>query len=253
MQKFGLQPAIVLTGRIPISILVTPHRFYSLGVHQWIHECCETEEAIDDEEEENRRNLELEEEIAVKRTSLSSNIWSLSYISFNIWFIVCNLRHVFFISSVNTWLTGSEVADCDFVSRWTNYFGLFQFCGVLFAPMAGAIIDILNRHFTASGYLQMDAMRTSCGISLILTSLLGIAFSIMSANAYSNPSDGTIAAMLLLEVAFRAFLYGSQANFISSLFPSTSFGFLYGLRFVNKATLFVTYKVKLSNLNCYQP
>merc|ERR1711937_830958 len=129
---------------------------------------------------------------------------SMSFISMNIWFVVVNLRHVFFISSANSWLTGlskathhsCEIDHCcemeqkehDFVSEWTNIFGIFQFFGIAFAPMAGGIIDILNRRFTRNGYLQKDAECTSCGVSLIITSVLGIAFSIMSANAHSSPN-----------------------------------------------------------------
>jgi len=176
---------------------------------------------------------------------LKDSLKSMSFISMNIWFVVVNLRHVFFISSVNSWLTGlskathqsCEIDHCcemeqkehDFVSEWTNIFGIFQFCGIAFAPMAGGIIDILNRRFTRNGYLQKDAECTSCGVSLIITSVLGIAFSMMSANAHSSPNTSVIGATLLLEVAFRAFLYGSHANFISVLYPSHSFGSLYGI------------------------
>ena len=78
---------------------------------------------------------------------------------------MCNLRHVFFISSVNTLLTGYDGADCAFVSKWTTYFGIFQFCGVLFAPLAGGIIDITNSHYTKNGFLQTDAQKNACGVS----------------------------------------------------------------------------------------
>ena len=40
-----------------------------------------------------------------------------------------------------------------------------------------------------------------------------------------------MAATLILEVIFRAFLYGCHATFISLLFPGENFGFLYGISF----------------------
>ena len=37
---------------------------------------------------------------------------------------------------------------------------------------------------------------------------------------------------LILEVVFRAFTYGVHATFITLLFPSENFGFLYGVSFL---------------------
>ena len=42
------------------------------------------------------------------------------------------------------------ISDCDFVSKWTNFFGAAQFFGFLFAPIAGAFIDGLEGYFERS-------------------------------------------------------------------------------------------------------
>ena len=60
-----------------------------------------------------------------------------------------------------------------------------------------------------------------------------------------SPNTSVIGATLLLEVAFRAFLYGSHANFISVLYPSYSFGSLYGIRWFNTDKIFY----EMSGLN----
>ena len=65
---------------------------------------------------------------------------------------------------------------------------------------------------------------TSCGLSLVVTSLIGIFFTICAI-------EEMVAAALVLEVIFRAFLYGSHASFIALLFPQENFGFLYGISF----------------------
>ena len=107
-------------------------RGYSLGIHEWL-ECCERE----DEDEPCPTIVTAEsgitEEISPEPSgpTASQTMRSMSFVSMNIWFIACNLRHVFFISSVNAWLTGLDGANCSFVSKWTNYFGFFQLSGLL--------------------------------------------------------------------------------------------------------------------------
>ena len=47
------------------------------------------------------------------------------------------------------------VLDCEFVSNYTNYFGIAQFFGFAFAPMAGLFIDGLEKYFERSiGFAQ---------------------------------------------------------------------------------------------------
>ena len=43
---------------------------------------------------------------------------------------------------------------------------------------------------------------------------------------------GHVMVTLILEVLFRAFTYGVHATFITLLFPSDNFGFLYGVSFL---------------------
>ena len=65
---------------------------------------------------------------------------------------------------------------------------------------------------------------TSCGVSLVVTTVIGIIFTLCAL-------EELVAAALILEVVFRAFLYGCHATFIALLFPSENFGFLYGISF----------------------
>ena len=40
-------------------------------------------------------------------------------------------------------------SDCAYVSKWTNIFGVAQFFGFIFAPIAGLFIDTLEKYFSA--------------------------------------------------------------------------------------------------------
>jgi len=150
---------------------------------------------------------------------------SPSFISFNIWFVACNLRHVFFVSSANAWLSRMPGSDCAFVSHWTNFFGVAQFFGFAFAPIAGLFIDTLENYLNSTiSIAQRQEYVTSCGVSLVVTTVIGIIFTLCAL-------EELVAAALILEVVFRAFLYGCHATFIALLFPSENFGFLYGISF----------------------
>jgi len=88
-----------------MSIVPNPNkRFYQIGVHQWVETCCVKDEDEGEKDEETSGVITFQ-----WRDSIKPIVTSISFISLNIWFIVCNLRHVFFISSVNAWLTGAEL------------------------------------------------------------------------------------------------------------------------------------------------
>ena len=49
---------------------------------------------------------------------------------------------------------------------------------------------------------------------------------------YFSAMANHVMVTLILEVVFRAFTYGVHATFITLLFPSENFGFLYGVSFL---------------------
>lgn len=213
---------------------------YDFGVGDWIPAIRKSEREIQDilmqlRERAGSHESNISETFDTKNQDKSfkeqimssvEHLKSTSYISFNIWFIATNLRHVFFVSSVNAWLTRIPDSDCDFVSNYTNYFGIAQFFGFAFAPMAGLLIDGLEKYFERSiGFAQREPYKTACGMALVATSIIGIVFTI---TAMANH----VMVTLILEVLFRAFTYGVHATFITLLFPSENFGFLYGVSFL---------------------
>jgi len=216
-----------------------PHE-YDFGVADWLPTLRKSEREIQDilsalRNRTDSQESNLSETVDVKNQdktfmdqikSSADHLKSTSYISFNIWFIATNLRHVFFVSSVNAWLTRIDGSDCDFVSEYTNYFGIAQFFGFAFAPMAGLLIDGLEKYFERSiGFAQREPYKTACGMALVATSIIGIIFTLTAMADY-------VMVTLILEVLFRAFTYGVHATFITLLFPSDNFGFLYGISFL---------------------
>ena len=120
---------------------------------------------------------------------------STSFISFNIWFIACNLRHVFFVSSANAWLSRMPGSDCEFVSRWTNFFGIAQFFGFAFAPIAGLFIDTLEEYFNRSISIaarQVFSISSRRRVYLFIT--LDKSTSPRAASAWSSPPSSALSS-----------------------------------------------------------
>ncbi|XP_056096467.1 solute carrier family 43 member 3a isoform X1 [Rhinichthys klamathensis goyatoka] len=189
-----------------------------------------------------------------EKDSFRSCVLSWFFLWHLIWLSVMQLRHYFFIGTLNPMLNRLANQDPVIVSEYTNAFAFTQLCGVLCAPWNGLLMDRHKRnplgpgqlteksedltsnnarlheiHFLLpdlfAGVSEREADLHSSVLSLLLTSLQCLLFSISA----SIPFLPLQYVTFILQVLNRSFLYGGNAAFISIAFPARHFGKLYGL------------------------
>ncbi|KAG7462076.1 hypothetical protein MATL_G00198620 [Megalops atlanticus] len=157
--------------------------------------------------------------------SFRSCVLSWFFLWHLVWLSVMQLRHYLFIGTLNPMLTRLTHGDPALVSRYTNAFAITQLCGVLCAPWNGLIMDRHKGKRRAPGESEEEADLRSAVLSLFLTALQCLLFSICA----STPFLPLQYLSFALQVLNRSFLYGGNAAFISIAFPTCHFGKLYGL------------------------
>ncbi|XP_030638185.1 solute carrier family 43 member 3b [Chanos chanos] len=145
-------------------------------------------------------------------------LWHLTWLS------VMQLRHYLFIGTLNPMLTRLAAGDPSLVSTYTNAFAITQLCGVLCAPWNGLIMDRHKGKPRAGGMSEREADLKAAVLSLFLTALQCVLFSVCAA----TPLLPLQYLTFILQVLNRSFLYGGNAAFISMAFPPAHFGKLYG-------------------------
>ncbi|XP_059410427.1 solute carrier family 43 member 3a isoform X2 [Carassius carassius] len=160
-----------------------------------------------------------------EKDSFRSCVLSWFFLWHLIWLSVMQLRHYFFIGTLNPMLNRLANQDPDIVSEYTNAFAFTQLCGVLCAPWNGLLMDRHKRKPLDTGVSEREADLRSSVLSLLLTSLQCLLFSICA----SIPFLPLQYVTFILQVLNRSFLYGGNAAFISIAFPGRHFGKLYGL------------------------
>lgn len=142
-----------------------------------------------------------------------------------LWLSVMQLRHYLFIGTLNPMLQRLTEGEPSLVSQYTNAFAITQLCGVLCAPWNGLIMDRHKGKPRAEGESEQEADLRASVLSLFLTALQCVLFSVCASTPYLPLQYLTF----ILQVINRSFLYGGNAAFISVAFPSCHFGKLYGL------------------------
>ncbi|XP_038585985.1 solute carrier family 43 member 3-like [Micropterus salmoides] len=142
-----------------------------------------------------------------------------------LWLSVMQLRHYLFIGTLNPMLHRLTAGEPSLVSQYTNAFAITQLCGVLCAPWNGLIMDRHKGKSRAAGESEREADLRASVLSLFLTALQCVLFSVCASTPYLPLQYLTF----ILQVLNRSFLYGGNAAFISVAFPSRHFGKLYGL------------------------
>ncbi|KAA0722107.1 Solute carrier family 43 member 3 [Triplophysa tibetana] len=160
-----------------------------------------------------------------EKVSLKSCCLSWFFLWHLVWLSVMQLRHYFFIGTLNPMLNRLADQDPVTVSQYTNAFAFTQLCGVLCAPWNGLLMDRHRRRPLAPGMSEQEADLRSSILSLLLTSLQCLLFSICA----SIPLLPLQYLTFIFQVLNRSFLYGGNAAFISIAFPAYHFGKLYGL------------------------
>lgn len=141
-----------------------------------------------------------------------------------LWLSVMQLRHYLFIGTLNPMLQRLTEGESSLVSQYTNAFAITQLCGVLCAPWNGLIMDRHKGKPRPAGESEQEADLRASVLSLFLTALQCLLFSVCASTPYLPLQYLTF----ILQVLNRSFLYGGNAAFISVAFPSCHFGKLYG-------------------------
>ncbi|XP_038848457.1 solute carrier family 43 member 3-like [Salvelinus namaycush] len=175
----------------------------------------------DDVTEETPFNNESAEKVATFWECFLSKffLWHL------VWLSVMQLRHYLFIGTLNPMLQRLTQGEPSLVSTYTNAFAVTQLCGVLCAPWNGLIMDRHKGKPRAPGMSEKEADLRASVLSLTLTALQCVLFSICA----STPFLPLQYLTFILQVLNRSFLYGGNAAFISIAFPPCHFGKLYGM------------------------
>ncbi|CAJ1052954.1 solute carrier family 43 member 3-like [Xyrichtys novacula] len=160
-----------------------------------------------------------------KVESFWSCVQSWFFILHLLWLSVMQLRHYLFIGTLNPRLTRLADNDPDLVSKYTNAFAMTQMCGVLCAPWNGLLMDRHKGKPLAPGVTEQEADLRSSVLSLFLTCLQCLVFSVCA----SIPFLPLQYLTFVLQVLNRSFLYGGTAAFVSIAFPAAHFGKLYGM------------------------
>ncbi|XP_034038069.1 solute carrier family 43 member 3-like isoform X2 [Thalassophryne amazonica] len=161
----------------------------------------------------------------IKDKSFRECILSRFFVLHLIWLSVMQLRHFLFIGTLNPMLQRLTDGEPSLVSQYTNAFALSQLCGVLCAPWNGLLMDRHKKKPRAAGESEQEADLRASVLSLFVTPVQCILFSVCAATPYLPLQYLTF----IMQVLNRSFLYGGNAAFISLAFPSCHFGKLYSL------------------------
>ncbi|XP_055034807.2 solute carrier family 43 member 3b isoform X1 [Misgurnus anguillicaudatus] len=142
-----------------------------------------------------------------------------------LWLSVMQLRHYLFIGTLNPMLNHLAAGDQGLVSKYTNAFAFTQLCGILCAPWNGLIMDRRKGKELKPGESEQEADLRSAILSLALTALQGVLFSVCAA----TPILPLQYLTFVLQVLNRSFLFGGNAAFVYVAFPPVHFGKLFGM------------------------
>ncbi|XP_059372437.1 solute carrier family 43 member 3b [Carassius carassius] len=200
--------------------------------------CGRTQDfAVANVEEKNIQTSQAEEEMPFKETShqgqntvkmersFKSCLRSWFFFWHLLWLSVMQLRHYLFIGTLNPMLNHLAAGDPGLVSRYTNAFAFTQLCGILCAPWNGLIMDRQKGKQREPGQSEQEADLKPAILSLSLTALQCVLFSVCAA----TPILPLQYLTFILQVLNRSFLYGGNAAFISVAFPYEHFGKLFGM------------------------
>lgn len=176
----------------------------------------------------------IDKDVPVKQEkSFRECVMSRFFMLHLLWLSVIQLRHYLFIGTLNPMLQRLTGGEPSLVSQYINAFAITQLCGVLCAPWNGLIMDRHKGKPRAAGESEQEADLRASVLSLFLTSLQCLLFSLCAATPYLPLQYLTF----ILQVLNRSFLYGGNAAFISVAFPPCHFGKLYGLVMALSAVL----------------
>ncbi|XP_036375569.1 solute carrier family 43 member 3-like [Megalops cyprinoides] len=161
----------------------------------------------------------------VSEASLRSCVLSWFFLFHLLWYSLMQLNLCFFIGTLNPMLSRLADGDSTLVNNYTSAFGLAQLLPVFLSPINGMLIDRIKGKKRVSGETEKEADLRSSILSLFLTTIICVLFSI----CVSIPVLPLQYLSFLLNVLCFSFLSGSHSTFLTVAFPSCHYGMLYGL------------------------
>ncbi|XP_071946358.1 equilibrative nucleobase transporter 1-like [Antedon mediterranea] len=182
---------------------------------------------VDKTDDKNSSQSQLHDLLEREYPNLRTCFISPMYLLLLLWLSVIQLRHWFFLGTFNPWINGMS-CDKSEVSKYTSAFASVQFCGILFAPLCGLILDRNRKKKTSTGRdaserTFLDDLEDSI-LAFVVTIIITLLFCVMIIVPILEVQYVTF----VLQVLSRAFLYGLAAAFIATAFPMQYFGALYG-------------------------
>ncbi|XP_055013804.1 solute carrier family 43 member 3a isoform X3 [Boleophthalmus pectinirostris] len=143
-------------------------------------------------EDASKKECEADNMSPQKGQNFQSCVLSWVFFWHVLWLSTMQLRNYFFIGTLNPMISRLANNDPDLISKYTNAFAITQLCGVLCAPWNGLIMDRHKGKPLAPGETEQEADLRSSVLSLFLTALQCLCFSISSLPLWEAVRTGDV-------------------------------------------------------------
>lgn len=221
---FALSSCSVIHVARTFLLMPKSHIPHPLPQHYTYGSTCGESNTYNVEQLEKMREVQVKNEYEVDHTSpgtemtgevpaqsFRSCVFSRFFMCHLLWLSVMLLRNYLFIGTLNPTISRLANNDPELVSQYTNAFAMTQLCGVLCAPWNGLIMDRHKGKPLAPGQTEQEADLHSSVLSLFLTVLQCLLFSVCASIPFLPLQYLTFG----LQVLNRSFLFGGNAAFIS--------------------------------------
>lgn len=152
-------------------------------------------------------------------TSLLKIMKSPEYILLVINLAVHTLRLWFYVGSLNSYLEYKSHNDIGIINQYTNWFGITQFAGFIFAPVVGFVMD-----WKPKSKKNKDS-DIGFVVGFSLTNFTSLLLNIL----VLIPDLRVQYVSFVIQVVLRAFAYATFGSFLLHKFPMVHYGKLYGI------------------------
>lgn len=139
------------------------------------------------------------------------------------YFIMDSWNITFFINYLPwaEWLTHNDLARTSF---WVNMWAFSQFAGAPLAMLVGLFYDMRKKSIEKQTGDSTIALLRACSSTIVITTTVGMLATFLSSIRIENVQWITF----ILQLTFRACLYGNHAQALQILYPQELFGKIYG-------------------------
>ena len=187
--------------------------------------------AIEAENPENVKMVEASASKGKKQTKTSSaspsffgTIFSSQYACHLWWYFIMDSWNITFFINYLPWAEWLTSNDLQRTSFWVNMWAFSQFAGAPLAMLVGLFYDMKKKSYERKTGDPTIALLRACSATIIITTTVGVMATFLSSYKIENLQWLTF----ILQLTFRACLYGNHAQALQLLYPQELFGKLYG-------------------------